>query len=91
MNQHLIFSQPGVFRLQQLANLIYHQTGERHRLSSEQGINQILYLATQLSHPEIRQAFARFVQELTQPQKQQLAQRGIAMPGPSKTALTQAS
>lgn len=89
MNQHLIFSQPGVFRLQQLANTIYHQTGQRHRLSSEQGINQLLRTATQLSHPEIRHAFERFTRELNHQQLQQLALRGIAMP--SELPLTEAS
>ncbi|HEY7886339.1 MAG TPA: hypothetical protein VIC08_15440 [Cellvibrionaceae bacterium] len=88
MNQHLIFSQPGVFRLQQLANTIYHQTGQRHRLSSEQGINQLLRAATKLNQPEIRSAFERFTQELNQHQLQQLSLRGIGLPG--QALLTQA-
>lgn len=88
MNQHLIFSQPGVFRLQQLANTIYHQTGQRHRLSSEQGINQLLRAATQMTHPEIRHAFERFTQELNDQQVRQLSLHGISMP--SGVALTKA-
>ena len=82
MRQQMIFSQSGVFHLQQVANLVYRHTGQRHRLSSEQGISQLLQAATGLlTDPDVRIACRRLAQELGEPQLRQLSHSGIHLPG----------
>lgn len=82
-NQRLIFSQSGVFRLQQLASLVYRKTGVRHRLSVEDELLEMLRLSTRSQQPDIRRCCENFTMELNSRQLMALKQHGINMVPPA--------
>lgn len=79
---NLIFSQSAIFRLHQLGSQLYHHTGIRHKLSTPQGILDLLR-ATSLSHEkDIRTCYDSFVMELNKRQIDALAARGVLLRHP---------
>ncbi len=82
-NQRLIFSQSGVFRLQQLASLVYRKTGVRHKLSVEDELLEMLRLSTRSQQSDIRRCCENFTMELNARQLAALKTYGINMTPPA--------
>ncbi|MDO3381762.1 hypothetical protein [Gilvimarinus algae] len=79
MNSKLIFSQAGVFRLQQLASLIYRHTGVRHKLSSQRGQLDLLLDGTRSPHADVRNCCAHLADELHPHQLSALRSEGVVL------------
>lgn len=79
MNSKIIFTQAGVFRLQQLAGLIYRHTGVRHKLSNQQGQMALLHAATQSKHPDVQACCMHLADELYPHQLIALSTLGIRL------------
>lgn len=77
MNSKIIFSQAGVYRLQQLASLIYRHTGQRYKLSSVEGQLKLLQAATASIHPDVRTCCIHLADELAPQQLDSLSSKGI--------------
>ncbi len=75
----LIFSQSGIYRLQQLASQYYHQTGVRHKLSSPEGVLQLLNGCADTSQRDVRRCYDAFVMELNKRQIDALTSRGVRL------------
>ena len=75
--EKLIFSQSGVYRLQQLATQFHHQTGIRRRLSSEEDMIDLLRDCAVSKDKIIQTYFAAFASELDAEQVNSLAALGI--------------
>jgi len=73
----VIFSQSGVYRLQQLASRFHHITGIRHKLSDEAAMLDLLRNSAKSDH-KIRQTyFAAFAKGLNEEQANKLRAKGI--------------
>lgn len=79
---NLIFSQAAIFRLHQLGSQYYHHTGVRHRLSTPQGIMELLRNTTTSGERDIRTCYDAFVLELNKRQIDALAARGVILRHP---------
>jgi hypothetical protein len=75
--EKIIFSQSGVYRLQQLATQFHHQTGIRRRLSSEAEMLDLLRDCSESNDKVIQTYFAAFTGELDADQVNSLAARGV--------------
>ena len=75
--EKLIFSQSGVYRLQQLASQVHHITGTRHKLSDEQDMLDLLRDCSKSKHKVIQTYFAAFTSELDEDQTNSLRARGV--------------
>lgn len=75
----LIFSQAAIFHLQQLANHMHRHTGVRHKLSTTQGIINLLIEGAESPAPDIKRCYAAFALELNQRQLDALAHQGISI------------
>lgn len=73
----LIFSQAAIFHLQQLANHIHRHTGIRHRLSTTQGIINLLSEGASSHAPDVKSCYAAFALELNKRQLDALASQGL--------------
>lgn len=78
----LIFSQSGIFRMQQLANCVYQKTGVRHRMATPEGMLTLLRDAGSSVDKDIRQHYDAFVGELNERQVDMLAERNVNMRKP---------
>lgn len=78
----LIFSQTAIFRMQQLASCIYHQTGTRHRMATQEGMLALLHEASASVNSDIRHYYDSFVLELNKRQLDALEARGVKMRRP---------
>ncbi len=74
---NLIFSQSGVYRLQQLANQVYSYTGTRHKLSDPKAMLTLLRDSAESSHQVIQTYFAAFTSELDEIQRHTLTDHGV--------------
>lgn len=85
----LIFSQPAIFRLQQLASHLHRKTGVRHKLSTPEGIVGLLNDSRRSPTDDIQECYAAFFTELNEEQIRALVERGFNfMPDiPSRSAL----
>lgn len=75
----LIFSQTGVYRLQQLATQVNRHCGVRYKLSQQEGIVQLLSFASQSDNQVVRAYFAAFTNSLSSLQRDLLIERGIKL------------
>ena len=73
----LIFSQAAVFHLQQLANHLHYHTGMRHKLSTTQGIINLLIAGASSHAPDVKRCYTAFAMELNERQLNALAGQGI--------------
>lgn len=73
----MIFSQSGVFRLQQLASQVHNITGIRHKLSDESDMIDMLRGCAGSDHKTIQAYFAAFAGELEAEQIEELFARGV--------------
>ena len=78
----LIFSQTAIFRMQQLASCVYHKTGMRHRMATQDGMLSLLKEAGASSDRDIRQYYDAFVLELNKRQLDLLEARNVTMRPP---------
>ncbi len=78
----LIFSQTAIFRMQQLASCVYHKTGVRHRMATQDGMLSLLSEAGASSDRDIRQYYDAFVLELNSRQLDLLEARNVKMRPP---------
>jgi hypothetical protein len=75
--EKIIFSQSGVYRLQQLATQFHHQTGVRRRLSSSEDMIDLLRDCAESKDKVIQTYFAAFTSELDPNQVNSLSALGI--------------
>lgn len=75
--EKLIFSQSGVYRLQQLASQVRTITGIRHKLSDESAMLELLRSCATSNHKVIKTYFAAFTSELNDRQRNSLSARGV--------------
>jgi len=75
--EKLIFSQSGVYRLQQLASQVHHITGIRHKLSDEKAMLELLRNSATSNDKVIQTYFAAFTNELNEDQASKLRARGV--------------
>lgn len=73
----VIFSQSAIFRLQQLARHLHRQTGARYKLSTTDGIVNLLNASNQTHSTDIRHCYTAFVNELDDEQIDTLAAEGL--------------
>lgn len=78
----LIFSQTAIFRMQQLASCVYHKTGIRHRMATQDGMLALLRDAGSSTDSDIRQYYDSFVMELNKRQVDMLEARDVSMRKP---------
>lgn len=78
----LIFSQTAIFRMQQLASCVYHKTGTRHRMATQDGMLALLRDAGSSADRDIRQYYDSFVLELNKRQLDALEARDVSMRKP---------
>ncbi len=78
----LIFSQTAIFRMQQLASCVYHKTGVRHRMATQEGMLSLLKESGASSDRDIRQYYDAFVIELNKRQLEMLEARNVKMRQP---------
>lgn len=79
---NLIFSQSAIFRLHQLGSQFYHYTGIRHKLSTPEGIVDLLRNTAQSAEKDIRICYDAFVLELNKRQIDALGARGVVLRHP---------
>lgn len=75
----LIFSQTAIFRMQQLASCIYHKTGTRHRMATQEGMLSLLREAGASADRDVGQYYDSFVMELNKRQLDMLEARDVSM------------
>lgn len=85
----LIFSQSGVYRLQQLASQVRHHTGVRHRLSDEDAMIAMLRDCANSNNEVIQTYFAAFTSELDADQVNSLLAFGVQPKARQMAALAQ--
>lgn len=78
----LIFSQTAIFRMQQLASCVYHKTGIRHRMATQDGMLTLLQDAGSSADRDIRRYYDSFVLELNNRQLEMLEERNVKMRKP---------
>ena len=78
----LIFSQTAIFRMQQLASCVYHKTGTRHRMATQEGMLSLLREAGASRDKDIGRYYDSFVVELNKRQLDMLAARNVRMRQP---------
>lgn len=78
----LIFSQTAIFRMQQLASCVYHKTGIRHRMATQEGMLGLLREAGASIDKDIRQYYDSFVMELNKRQLDMLEARDVTLRKP---------
>jgi hypothetical protein len=78
----LIFSQTAIFRMQQLASCLYHKTGIRHRMATQEGMLALLREAGSSADRDIRQYYDAFVMELNKHQFDMLEARNVTLRKP---------
>lgn len=79
---NLIFSQSAIFRLHQLGSQFFHHTGVRHKLSTPEGIVDLLRNTALSSERDVRTCYDAFVLELNKRQMDALAARGVLLRHP---------
>ena len=88
----LIFSQAGVYRLQQLSTLVRQKTGVRHHLSDLKSTINLLRFSCTSPDPVVYDAFSCFSNELSDEHREYLQNRGLLIPPKaSVTVLSQPS
>lgn len=73
----LIFSQRAIFRIQQLANCMYHKTGVRYRMATQEGMISLLKEAGASHDKDVRHSYDAFVMELNKRQLEMLEERNV--------------
>ena len=76
----LSFSQTAIFSLRRLVTQYYYFTGERHRLTDEFGILDLLQKSASITHQNVRVAYQAFLKKLDQHQIEMLVVQGIELP-----------
>jgi DNA gyrase/topoisomerase IV subunit A len=75
----MIFSQTGVYRLQQLAKQVHSITGIRHKLSDPEEVITLLKESSRSNHQVIQAFYMAFTSELDQHQIISLTNQGIPL------------
>lgn len=75
----LIFSQSGVYRLQQLAGQVNKHYGLRHKLSQQDGIMDLLRFSSNSTHQVVQAYFAAFTHCLNSMQRDLLKEKGVTL------------
>ena len=78
----LIFSQTAIFRMQQLASCLYHKTGVRHRMATQEGMLELLRNGGTSRDAEVREYYDAFVLELNKRQLDMLEARNVKLRKP---------
>jgi hypothetical protein len=83
----LIFSQTAIFRLQQLGSQYYRLTGERFKLSTEEGIINLLQASSMAFDDKIQYCYDEFVTELNSRQIRALNERNVPLRAPIEASI----
>ena len=75
----LIFSQTGVYRLQQLANQVHQHCNVRYKLSKQAGIIDLLRYSSKSEHRVVMAYYVAFTNSLNSLQRDQLNKSGISV------------
>ncbi len=78
--QSLVFSQAGIYYLQQLATFVRQKTGVRHQLSDQRSTISLLRYSCTSPDMEIYDAYNEFTDTLSEDQRKYLQGRGLLMP-----------
>ena len=78
--EKLIFNEKNIFILSKMVSLLRKETGNRHKLSTEQCITALLKDATQSRNPMVIDFYHRFLENLTAEQIREIQERGIDVP-----------
>jgi hypothetical protein len=81
----LVFSQAGVYRLQQLATLVRQKTGVRHQLSDIKSTINLLRFSCTSPDLDVYERYGQFAEELGDEQREYLQGRGLLMPAKAFT------
>lgn len=76
-----IFSQAAIYRLQQLASAVHHQTGARHRLSDSNSLLTLLRYAQRTTDERVNGCYQAFTDLLTDEQLLALKREGLPISG----------
>ena len=76
----LMLSQSGIYRLQQLANMVRQKTGVRHKLSEDKSVVNLLRYSCTSTDTTIYKVFNAFTDELNDEQRGLLQSRGLMVP-----------
>ncbi|RZA02821.1 MAG: hypothetical protein EOO68_09480 [Moraxellaceae bacterium] len=76
----LSFSQTAIFCLRRLVTQYYYFTGERHRLTDEFGILELLRKSASMTHCNVRGAYQAFLKKLDPHQIEMLVAQGVELP-----------
>lgn len=85
----LILSQSAIFYLQQLSMTYFRNFGVRYRISTEEGILNLLQKAASCAETDVRKNYDAFVLELNQRQIQQLTTKGVKLRLPTQSVFMQ--
>lgn len=77
INEKIILSQSGVYRLQKLANQVHNTTGIRHRLSDQASMLKLIDFSSHCENSLIHTYLAAFASELDAGTLESLENQGI--------------
>jgi len=83
----LIFSQTAIFRMQQLASSVYHKTGIRHRMATQDGMLELLRESALSTDKDVRECYDAFVMELNKRQIDMLTARNVKVRKPMQISV----
>lgn len=86
----LIFSQTAIFRMQQLASSVYHKTGIRYRMATQEGMLELLRESALSTDASVRECYDAFVMELNKRQIDMLAARNVKVRKPTQISVISA-
>jgi hypothetical protein len=87
----LIFSQTAIFRMQQLASCLYHKTGVRYRMASQEGMLELLRQGGASRDAEVREYYDAFILELNKRQLDMLEARNVKLRKPFSNGIGSAT
>lgn len=87
----LILSQTAIFRMQRLASCIYHKTGQRHRMATQDGMLELLREGAASRDAEICAQYDAFVRELNKRQIDMLEASNVKLHKPLGSGMNSAA
>lgn len=76
----LVFSQAGIYRLQQLSSLVRQKTGVRHQLSDQKSVINLLRFSGTSPDINVYECYSQFTEQLSDDHREYLQGRGLLIP-----------
>ncbi len=83
----LVFSQAGIYHLQQLSSLVKRKTGVRHQLSDPKSVINLLRFSCTSPDVDVYESYSLFAQHLDDENREYLQGRGLLIPSRHITEL----